>query len=92
MKPSPGETPSQPVERPILCRPYAAPPQHWHYDRATCEATKMTGRRPSRDGYRPKDQPAGQKMLELVEGQEGCAEPGATNRRTAAAQFTGRVS
>lgn len=64
------DAPIQPVERPILCGPYDPPSLHWHYDRATGEATKMAGRRPARYWYRTKDQAAGQQMLELAEGQD----------------------
>ncbi|HNQ24514.1 MAG TPA: DEAD/DEAH box helicase family protein [Phycisphaerae bacterium] len=66
----PNDIPVQPVERPILCSPYAAPSLHWEYDRATGEATKMAGRRPARYWYKTKEQVQGQLTLELVEGQD----------------------
>ena len=43
-RPNP-EAAVQPVERPILCSPYAEPAAHWLYDRATGAATRAPGRR-----------------------------------------------
>lgn len=40
------QLPIQPVERPILCSPYADLTEHWIYDANTGEAQRMTGRRP----------------------------------------------
>ena len=37
------EIPIQPVERPILCNPYAEPDAHWVYDTETGEANQATG-------------------------------------------------
>ncbi|MBN1888796.1 MAG: DEAD/DEAH box helicase family protein [Thermoflexales bacterium] len=37
----------QPVERPILCSPYAEPGEHWMYDAETGEARRVPGRRPA---------------------------------------------
>lgn len=39
--------PIQPVERPILCSPYAEPAEHWVYDTETGEAQRIPGRRPA---------------------------------------------
>jgi type III restriction enzyme len=64
------EVPIQPVEKPILCSPYAPPSLHWQYDRTTGEATKVAGRRPSRYWYKTKDDVKGQLTLELSEGQD----------------------
>ena len=41
------QLPIQPVERPILCSPYAEPGEHWVYDISTGEAQRMAGRRPA---------------------------------------------
>lgn len=70
MKTTSADIPIQPVEKPILCSPYAAPTKHWHYDRTTGEASKAAGRRPSRYWYKTKDDAAGQLTLELSEGQD----------------------
>jgi type III restriction enzyme len=73
MKPTAQDIPIQPVEKPILCSPYEEPRQHWQYDRATGQATKIAGRRPSRYWYKTKDSAgdaAGQLTLELSEGQD----------------------
>ncbi|RLC87643.1 MAG: hypothetical protein DRI37_06030 [Chloroflexi bacterium] len=39
------QLPIQPVEKPILCNPYAEPTAHWVYDTATGLAEKVPGRR-----------------------------------------------
>jgi type III restriction enzyme len=67
---TPKDVPVQAVERPILCSPYDAPGQHWHYDRTTGAASKLAGRRPSRYWYKTKDDVDGQLTLELSEGQD----------------------
>ncbi len=47
-KPSDGESlPIQPVEKPILCSPYAEPTEHWMYDTETGAAHRLPGRRPA---------------------------------------------
>ncbi len=56
-------TPIQPVERPILCSPYAEPDAHWVYDTATGEAQKMPGRRPASYWYKTQRVLTGQMML-----------------------------
>jgi type III restriction enzyme len=45
--PQPGQPalPIQPVERPILCSPYAEPTAHWRYDSENGAATRVDGRR-----------------------------------------------
>jgi type III restriction enzyme len=63
-------TPIQPVERPILCNPYAEPTAHWEYDRGTGIATKMPGRRPAEYWYKQKSTQRGQAVLEFAEGRE----------------------
>jgi type III restriction enzyme len=52
LPPGQQEIPIQPVERPILCSPYAEPDQHWHYDTQTGAARKEPGRRPASYWYR----------------------------------------
>ena len=37
----------QPVEKPILCKPYEEPSEYWRYDRETGEPSKAPGRRPA---------------------------------------------
>ncbi len=41
------QLPIQPVNKPILCNPFAEPTEHWMYDTQTGEATKTPGRRPA---------------------------------------------
>ena len=36
-----GQIPMQPVEKPILCKPYEEPCKHWLYDRETGEASEI---------------------------------------------------
>ena len=59
------EIPIQPVERPILCNPYAEPDAHWVYDTETGEAIKQPGRRDA--GYWYKTQHTGSKQLQLFQ-------------------------
>jgi len=63
-------TPIQPVERPILCNPYAEPTAHWEYNRETGIAAKMPGRRPAEYWYKQKSTQRGQAILEFAEGRE----------------------
>lgn len=44
--------PIQPVERPILCNPYAEPTEHWVYDTETGAAIRAPGRRPASYWFR----------------------------------------
>lgn len=59
----------QPVESPVICRPYYEPTHYWEYDKNTGRAQKMEGRR--RASYWYKDPSAdirhGQMTLELEE-------------------------
>lgn len=59
----------QPVESPVICRPYYGPTHYWEYDKNTGRAQKMEGRRPASYWY--KDPSAGirrgQMTLELEE-------------------------
>ena len=41
------QTPMQPVEKPILCKPYDEPTDYWLYNQETGEPTQMPGRRPA---------------------------------------------
>ena len=58
------EIPIQPVERPILCSPYAEPDQHWKYDTQTGAARKEPGRRPASYWY--KTERTGSAQLSLL--------------------------
>jgi hypothetical protein len=44
--------PMQPVNKPILCNPYEEPTEHWVYDRATGEPSRMSPRRPASYWYK----------------------------------------
>src|SRR5947209_7217776 len=48
----PEQIPIQPVEQPIICKPYVEPTNHWVYDTTTGEATKVEGRRPASYWFR----------------------------------------
>lgn len=39
------QLPIQPVNKPIICSPYDEPQEHWYYDKATGEATRVPERR-----------------------------------------------
>jgi type III restriction enzyme len=59
----------QPVESPVICRPYYEPSHYWDYDRATGRANKRDGRRPAAYWYKfaEADTRRGQLSLELEE-------------------------
>jgi len=59
----------QPVESPVICRPYYEPTHYWDYDRATGRANKRCGRRPAAYWYKfaDVDTRRGQLSLELEE-------------------------
>ena len=42
-----GQIPMQPVEKPILCKPYEEPTEYWLYGQETGEPSKAPGRRPA---------------------------------------------
>ncbi|HXH12568.1 MAG TPA: DEAD/DEAH box helicase family protein [Alphaproteobacteria bacterium] len=46
------QLPIQPVNKPILCSPYEEPAEHWVYDRATGEPSRVPGRRPASYWYK----------------------------------------
>ncbi|MBI2502578.1 MAG: DEAD/DEAH box helicase family protein [Candidatus Latescibacteria bacterium] len=45
----------QPVESPVICKPYYEPTHYWEYDRNTGGATKLSGRRPAAYWYKLPD-------------------------------------
>ena len=59
----------QPVESPVICKPYYEPTQYWEYERNTGRAQKMEGRRPASYWYKDPsaDIRRGQMTLELEE-------------------------
>ena len=59
----------QPVESPVICRPYYEPTPYWEYDRNTGRAQKMEGRRAASCWYKDPaaDIRRGQMTLELEE-------------------------
>ena len=62
------DIPIQPVEQPILCRPYEKPNAHWIYDTLTGEAVKQSGRRDA--GYWYKTQRTGSAQLQMFREEE----------------------
>lgn len=60
----------QPVESPVICKPYYEPDRYWEYDRTTGRAGQQTGRRPAMYWYKLPDADTrrGQLTLELEEG------------------------
>ena len=46
------QTPMQPVENPILCKPYEEPSAYWLYDQETGEPSPLPGRRPAGHWFR----------------------------------------
>lgn len=61
--------PIQPVESPVICKPYYEPTHYWEYARDTGRAQKHEGRRPSAYWYKDPsaDIRRGQMTLELEE-------------------------
>ena len=59
--------PIQPVDRPILCSPWAEPTAYWQYDRDTGEACEIPGRRPAGYFYRTERVGTRQRKLLLEE-------------------------
>jgi type III restriction enzyme len=58
------QIPIQPVERPILCRPYDEPDDHWIYDKETGAASHARARRPASYWY--KTERTGSSQLSLL--------------------------
>jgi len=67
----------QPVESPVICKPYYEPMHYYEYDRRTGCATKQAGRRPAAYWYKLPDQDSRgrgqQRLLELDEGRRELA-------------------
>ncbi|MBU2226701.1 MAG: hypothetical protein KJ936_03380, partial [Proteobacteria bacterium] len=59
----------QPVESPVICKPYYEPTRYWEYDRQTGRAALREGRRPAAYWYKfaDADSRRGQLSLELEE-------------------------
>jgi len=55
----------QPVESPVICKPYYEPTLHYEYDRTTGRATKEPGRRPAMYWYKLSDEEVRQQKLPL---------------------------
>lgn len=55
----------QPVESPVICKPYYKPTQYYEYDRSTGIPTKQPGRRPAAYWYKLPDVDTRQGQLEL---------------------------
>ena len=63
------EIPIQPVEKPILCKPFEEPNAHWHYDTKTGVPSKRDWRRPA--SYWFKTERTGSAQLKLsIEAEE----------------------
>jgi type III restriction enzyme len=56
----------QPVESPVICKPYYEPTHYWEYDRATGMATKQAGRRPASYWYKLAEADIRQGQLNLM--------------------------
>ncbi len=63
------QLPIQPVEKPILCSPYAEPTEHWVYDTRTGEAAQMQGRRSASYWYRTQ-RSGPERQLQLIAEEE----------------------
>lgn len=65
----------QPVESPVICKPYYEPTQYWEYDRNTGRAQKVEGRRPASYWYKDPaaDVRHGQMTFELEESRRDLA-------------------
>ena len=63
------EIPIQPVDKPILCKPFEEPSAHWHYDTKTGVPSKRDWRRPA--SYWFKTERTGSAQLKLsIEAEE----------------------
>ncbi len=74
----------QPVESPVICRPYYEPTRYWAYDKNTGRAQNVEGRRPASYWYKDPsaDIRRGQMTLELEEDRHDlvCVNPDAIHR------------
>ena len=57
------EIPIQPVDKPIICKPYDEPNDHWVYDRETGEASRAGMRRPASYWYKTERTGSAQREL-----------------------------
>jgi type III restriction enzyme len=55
----------QPVESPVICKPYYEPTHYWEYDRTSGRAVKQPGRRPAAYWYKLSDEELRQRNLPL---------------------------
>jgi type III restriction enzyme len=55
----------QPVESPVICKPYYKPTHYWEYDRGTGMAAKQPGRRPASYWYKLPEADSRQGQLSL---------------------------
>jgi type III restriction enzyme len=55
----------QPVESPVICKPYYEPTHYWEYDRASGRAVKQPGRRLAAYWYKLSDEEMRQRNLPL---------------------------
>jgi type III restriction enzyme len=55
----------QPVESPVICKPYYEPTHYWEYDRTSGRAVKQPGRRPAAYWYKLSDEEMRQRNLPL---------------------------
>lgn len=55
----------QPVESPVICKPYYKPTHYWEYDRGTGVAVKQPGRRPASYWYKIPEADTRQGQLSL---------------------------
>jgi type III restriction enzyme len=62
--------PIQPVNKPILCKPYVEPTAHWVYDTRTGEASQLDGRRPASYWYQTQKTGTAQTTLAFMAEEE----------------------
>jgi type III restriction enzyme len=62
-KPSKEQVPIQPVDKPILCKPYDEPTEHWFYDPETGKASRNPGRREASYWYKTQRTGGAQRIL-----------------------------
>ncbi len=55
----------QPVESPVICKPYEEPGEYWEFDRQTGHASRQPGRRPASYWYKLSDDELRQRKLPL---------------------------
>ncbi len=62
--------PIQPVNRPILCKPFDEPTAHWVYDTETGEARQAEGRRPASYWYKTEKTGSAQQSFSFITEEE----------------------